>query len=225
MTEQLVRVLLIDLENCPSQINQLMENLEQYSQVVVCYAQSGAKIPVDWIMALTTIINDNRLKLVKMPTVGKNAADFGITFWAGILMAQLPENTHFDIVSNDTDLDYAVSLLIDQGRSAERVGIKKEVQIAPTPVVIPKAVVKTAAIATENEYKFLYEYCVHLFKYVNRPVNKTTLLNSINAKFKNENIDGNKIIELLIKNDIAVIKENKVSYNQQKLNTVANTIQ
>lgn len=29
------RVLLIDLENCPSQINQLMDNLEQYSRVVV----------------------------------------------------------------------------------------------------------------------------------------------------------------------------------------------
>jgi hypothetical protein len=40
----------------------------------VCYAQSGAKIPIDWIMALTNTINDNRLKLVKMPTVGKNAA-------------------------------------------------------------------------------------------------------------------------------------------------------
>jgi hypothetical protein len=30
------RVLLIDLENCPSQINQLMDNLERYSHVVVC---------------------------------------------------------------------------------------------------------------------------------------------------------------------------------------------
>jgi hypothetical protein len=41
------RVLLIDLENCPSQINQLMDNLEKYSHVVVCYAQSGAKILLD----------------------------------------------------------------------------------------------------------------------------------------------------------------------------------
>lgn len=37
------RILLIDLENCPNQIQQLMKDLEQYSHVVVCYAQSGAK--------------------------------------------------------------------------------------------------------------------------------------------------------------------------------------
>jgi len=34
------RILLIDLENCPSQINQLMKDLEDYSIIVVCYAQS-----------------------------------------------------------------------------------------------------------------------------------------------------------------------------------------
>ncbi|MSP27052.1 MAG: NYN domain-containing protein [Methylococcales bacterium] len=214
MTEQQPRVLLIDLENCPSQINQLMENLEQYSQVVVCYAQSGAKIPVDWIMVLTATINDNRLKLVKMLTVGKNAADFGITFWAGILMTQLPLNTHFDIVSNDADLDYAVSLLIDQGRSAERVGIKKEIQLVPTEITIT---------AKEDEYRYLYEYCFHLLSH-SRPAKKETLLNSINAKFKAENIDSNQFIELLIKHGVLIIKENKVIYNQQKLNTVANAI-
>lgn len=85
MTEQITRVLLIDLENCPSQINQLMTHLEKYSMVVVCYAQSGAKIPIDWLMPLTGIVNNKRLKWVKMPTTGKNAADFGITFWAGVL--------------------------------------------------------------------------------------------------------------------------------------------
>ena len=36
------QVLLIDLENCPSQINVLLKDLEQFSQVLICYAQSGA---------------------------------------------------------------------------------------------------------------------------------------------------------------------------------------
>ena len=103
-----------------------MENLEKYSHIVVCYAQSGAKIPLDWVIPLTTTVNDDRLKIVKMPNSGKNAADFGITFWAGVFMAQLPLETHFDIVSNDTDLDYVVSLLKSQERSAERIGSKKD---------------------------------------------------------------------------------------------------
>jgi len=147
------RVLLIDLENCPSQINQLMNNLEQYSHVVVCYAQSGAKIPLDWIVPLTATVNDNRLKIVKMPNSGKNAADFGITFWAGVFMTQLPLQTHFDIVSNDNDLDHVVSLLKSQQRSAERIGIKKGnsqiVSVTSEPIALSK----------EN---YIQEYCLHL---------------------------------------------------------------
>lgn len=211
MTEPIARVLLIDLENCLSQINQLMENLTQYSQVIVCYAQSGAKIPVDWIMALTTTINDNRLKLVKMPTVGKNAADFGITFWAGILMAQLPTNTHFDIVSNDTDLDYAVSLLIDQGRSAERVGIKKE--------QLSVSIEKNNGIDTKALDYYASEYCVYLANRANnnRPAREETLLNSIKSTFKESNIDATKILEVLVAKALVSIMDNKVAYNQQKL--------
>ena len=49
-----------------------------------------------------------------MPNAGKNAADFGIAFWAGILVSQLPDDTHFDIISNDADLDFVVDLLISQ---------------------------------------------------------------------------------------------------------------
>ncbi len=67
-------VLLIDLENCPSQIDHLIKNLEQFSLVVICYAQSGAKVPIDWILPLTSAVNTNKLKLFKTPGTGKNAA-------------------------------------------------------------------------------------------------------------------------------------------------------
>jgi hypothetical protein len=212
MTEKTARVLLIDLENCPSQINDLMGHLEQYLQVIVCYAQSGAKIPIDWIMPLTIVINENRLKLVKTPTVGKNAADFGITFWAGALMSQLPEHTHFDIVSNDTDLDYAVGLLISQQRSATRIGIKKE-----------NVVVATEIKATPTEpVNYLREYCLHLHNH-SKPAKKETLLNSIKAKFKSDNIDANQLLENLIKHGVITIDGSKITYTQDRLRTVANT--
>jgi hypothetical protein len=212
MTEQIARVLLIDLENCPSQIYQLMENLEQYSQVVVCYAQSGAKIPIDWIMPLTSTVNDNRLKILKMPTIGKNSADFGITFWAGVLMAQLPAQTHFDIISNDTDLDYVVNLLIDQQRSAERIGIKKD-NSAVMDSHIPN-------MATQDYY--LHEYCLHLVNH-SKPAKKETLLNSIKAKFKTDNIDASQLIETLVKNGVIDnSKGTKIVYNPQKINQFAN---
>jgi len=204
------RVLLIDLENCPNQINQLMDNLEQYSHVVVCYAQSGAKIPLDWVVPLTNTVNNDRLKIVKMPNSGKNAADFGITFWAGVFMAQSPLETHFDIVSNDTDLDHVVSLIKSQQRSAERISNKKDnLQLASV----------TNEPVNQSKHDCLHEYCSHLVKH-SKPAKKSTLLNSIKSKFK-ANIDPEELIEELIKQGVINVKDDKITYNPQKLNKFA----
>ncbi|PKM11247.1 MAG: NYN domain-containing protein [Gammaproteobacteria bacterium HGW-Gammaproteobacteria-3] len=202
---------MIDLENCPKQVHQLMENLASYSQVVVCYAHSGARVPLDWIVPLTATVNDNRLKIVKMPNGGKNSADFGITFWAGVLMAQLPENTHFDVVSDDADLDHVVSLLISQQRSAARIGVKKaEAKIMqPQPLPRPPDAV-------------IQEYCLHLAKHnKSRPVKKETLLNSINSKFKNNAINPEAVCDELGRYGAIAVKDNRISYNQQKIEELA----
>ena len=185
-----------------------MENLECYSQVVVCYAQSDAKIPLDWIVPLTATVNDKRLKIVKMPNGGKNSADFGITFWAGVLMAQLPENTEFDVVSDDADLDHVVSLLISQQRSAQRIGAKK---MEKPPVFSP--IKQSLAVQ---------EYCSHLVKHnKSRPVKKETLLNSIRSKFKSNDVNPEELLEELSREGAIAVKENKISYNQQKIENLA----
>ncbi|MFH7245349.1 MAG: PIN domain-containing protein [Spirulina sp.] len=119
------KILLIDLENCPDQIHQLQKSLEEFSQVIICYARTGAKIPLDWLVPLSGTVSANKLKIFKMANGGKNAADFGLCFFAGALMQQLSPETHFVIISNDTDLDHVVSLLQSQGRTAERVGSQK----------------------------------------------------------------------------------------------------
>lgn len=40
---QNLKVLLIDLENCPSQIRQLQEDLSTFHQVVICYANHAPR--------------------------------------------------------------------------------------------------------------------------------------------------------------------------------------
>lgn len=200
------RVLMIDLENCPGQINQLMDNLQSYSHVVVCYAQSGAKVPLDWVVPFTTAVNNDTLKIVKMPNVGKNAADFGITFWAGVLMAQLPLKSHIDIVSNDADLDHVVSLLRSQQCSAERISNKKDSYQSDS---------MTAEIIKKFSEDHLQEYCLHLLRH-SKPAKKATLLNSIKSRFK-ENNDPEGLFEALLSYGIIYVKDEKISYNQQKL--------
>ena len=207
---EVARVLLIDLENCPNQIHQLQKNLEEFSQVIICYAQSGAKIPLDWLMPLSATVNANKLKIFKMTNGGKNAADFGICFFAGALMQQLQQETHFLIVSNDTDLDHVVNLLKSQGRSAERVGTKKEEK-------------QTISTTTTVSLSPLKTYCMHLVTYSkNRPAKKDTLLNSIKNKFKDAPETAADVFRLLTTQSAVTVSENKVSYNDKKIKELAN---
>ena len=203
-----MKILLVDIENCPSQTQQLLDNLEDYAQVIICYAQSGAKIPIDWIVPLSKAMHNDNLKIIKMPVVKNNAADFGITFWAGVLMAQSPEDTHFDIISNDADLDCVVNLLISQSRSAKRIGQTKK--------VTPSS--QNISITTINEA--IKIYCTHLTSHTNKPAKETTLLNSIKSKLQG-NIEPSKLLDELIKQGVVMITNSKVNYNTQKLNALA----
>ena len=201
-------VLLIDLENCPNQIHQLKKNLEQFSQVVICYAQSGAKIPLDWLIPLSATISANKLKIFKMESSGKNAADFGICFFAGAIMQQSKKETNFLIISNDTDLDHVVSLLKSQGYSAERMGTKKE----------EKPVIATPT----NSLSPIREYCIHLITHSKtRPAKKDTLINSIGKKFKDSPDIAAEVFKLLTTQNAIAISENKVSYNDKKIKELA----
>jgi len=202
---------MIDLENCPNEIHQLMNNLEKYASIVVCYAQNSFKVPLDWVIPLASVVNVNRIKIVKMPNGGKNAADFGITFWAGVLMAQSTTDTHFDIVSNDADLDHCVSLLQCQNRSAKRIKTQAEniqnLQTEKTPG------------------KFAHEYCQNLLKYnKNRPGNKAALLNSIKNKFNGSVPNPETLCQELHKLGVITLKDNKISYNPEKITQFARSI-
>jgi hypothetical protein len=204
------RILMIDLENCPSQIGHLMDDLKQYAQVVICYAQSGAKVPLDWIIPLTALVNEKRLEIVKMPNGGKNAADFGIAFWAGTLMAQTGADTRFDILSNDADLDHVVRLLSSQQRSAKRITTQK-----PNDPVSNSTFILPTSVQT---------YCLHLDTHQkNRPVKKETLLNHIKSKFNGSGIDAEKLFEDLCKQGAIKLVDNKINYIQKKISELAST--
>jgi hypothetical protein len=202
------QVLLIDLENCPSQINVLLKDLEQFSQVLICYAQSGAKIPLDWLMPLTAMVNAERLKIIKMPSGGKNAADFGICFFAGVLMQQLSLNTHFVIMSEDTDLDHVIKLLRSQGRTATRINVKKEEKVAAI-----------ANAATYNSDTSVQSYCQNLLiNNQNRPSTKTTLLNSLKNHCTQDMSQADAAFKQLNQaGAITVALDEKISYNDTKI--------
>ncbi|MGK7887881.1 MAG: PIN domain-containing protein [Leptolyngbyaceae cyanobacterium] len=213
------QVLLIDLENCPAQIKQLQQDLERFSQVVICYARTGAKIPLDWLIPLSATVISNRLKIFKMSNGGKNAADFGICFFAGALMQELPADTHFIIISNDKDLDHVVNLLKSQGRSAERVGSLEKDNSIPEKQQENGVVPATSVSADTASIKI---YCAHLITYSkNRPAKQDTLLNSIKNKFKNTPVVPQEVLALLVKQGALKISDKKVFYNDKKIKELA----
>jgi hypothetical protein len=197
-------VLLIDIENCPTQIKQLQTDLISFSQVFICYAQNNCpKIPLDWLNTLAKAINENRLKIIKMKIATKNSADFGICFFSGMLMERLPRNTKFIIVSNDSDLDHTIELLKSQGRSAERIGIEKK---------------NNNSLSNINEDP-LKTYCKYLVTLKGKPAKKETLMNSIKSKFKGMPQIAENVFQELINQSIVNIMENgNVTYNMIRLN-------
>ncbi len=214
LPEKDAKVLLIDLENYPKQINELPNILNEYHQVVICYAQSNARIPIDWLMPLNDTINKAQLKVFRMTNTGKNAADFGISFYAGMLMSQLPPHAHFVIMSDDQDLDHVVNLLKSQQRSAERLGMRceqKPLSLQSTESCAPSQVKDMVSPLVKL-------YCAHLVTYKNnRPSKQTTLINSIKSKLGEQKGHAEAVLQSLIKAQALQLQDTKVQYFDKKI--------
>ncbi len=202
------KVLLIDLENCPSQLHQLPTDLHHYLQVVICYATSHSKVPLNWLISLSAAISANKLKIVKMACVSKNSADFGICFLAGAMMQELPPETHFVIVSNDKDLDHTVHLLKSHGRSAERLGNQKAKEIPDLP---------------QGQSSPIVLYCTYILTYnTNRPTRPAALLNSIKTHLKEYPSIAEPVYHKLLSSGAIKITGRRLIYNDPKLKELAN---
>ncbi len=69
------RALLIDLDNCPRQIESLPQALARYTRVIACHGGGGEpRVPLGLVAFLADAIHDGRLRIVDMPRNGKNAA-------------------------------------------------------------------------------------------------------------------------------------------------------
>lgn len=206
------KILLIDLENCPNKIQQLQEDLREYTKVVICYASTGAKIPLDWLMVLNETINSNRLQIYKMEAAGKNSADFGICFYAGMLAQQLGQHAEFTIVSDDSDLDHLVSLLNSQSHIAKRQG-KTKVSISE-PKIEVQAVIQDVASGVRI-------YCEHLTRYsANRPGTVNTLKNSICSRMNQNKGMTEAVFEQLVTLKVVIINNTKVNYTDTKIKSL-----
>src|SRR2546422_11348094 len=82
-----VRALLIDLDNCPRQIEQLPETLATFARVIACYGGTEPKMPFCMVPLLSTAIHESRLAIICIEKKGKKDAYFWLAVWEGRLVA------------------------------------------------------------------------------------------------------------------------------------------
>ena len=103
-----------------------MQYLAHYQAVYLVYAKSPVSFSLDALVKLSPFIMNGKLKVLKMPKVGKDAADFGWAFIAGQLSTQVNKNTEFEIMSNHHSMQYMVALLKLAKVNAQIIGPKSE---------------------------------------------------------------------------------------------------
>jgi len=209
------RALLIDLDNCPKQIDLLHQTLVGITRAVACYGSVEPKVQVGLIPVLAAAINEGKLEIIKMEKKGRNAADFGLAFWAGKLTAEMPPETEFLILSQDGDLDHVVNLLRQAGRKVERLdGKSAKIEITERPISAAGRHTTTAERKWSLD-ELVQDYCRQQLQTVKtRPAKKTTLLNSIKATFKKrKEARPEEIMQALLERDIVAIdKKGRVTY-------------
>lgn len=179
-----LQALLIDLDNCPRQIEQLPQTLADFARVIACYGGAEPKVPLSLVPFLATAIQQGKLEIIGMKKKGRNAADFGLAFWAGRLMAEMPADTMFSILSQDSDLDHVVHLLQSANRRVARIGdqlIPQLLELGEVPDDPADALVEGVV----DEATVAAYVALHLKPGRSRPAKKITLSNSIQSFLRN----------------------------------------
>lgn len=178
------RVLLIDLDNCPKELAELPNELANFTRIVACYGVNEPRLSVSLVGALAPAIHEGRLEFVGMDQRGKNAADFGLAFWAGRLLERLPAETEFVILSRDGGLEHVVNLLRREHRLARRAGSTVE-----------------AATGVDPDDRAAEEfYTERLRRQLHRPKRRRTLLKGIRTFFQNrEGLDADRVLAALMR--------------------------
>ncbi|MBS7824307.1 hypothetical protein J7547_03245 [Wohlfahrtiimonas chitiniclastica] len=221
-------LLLIDIENCPSKIEELIQDFQIYQKIVICYAQTGVKIPLDWLMILKDCVAKDQLELVKMCEVGNNSADFGITFLLGRYFDQFD---HFVIYSNDKGFDVIIELVSrSENKHAERIGKQDTVaQTLAAREVEPKVInINSEELLALPPFKQAEQatlaYLSRLLINGSWPSKVQGFYNSIRTRLRFMACDdvaqeklAHQIIECLIKAEVISVNDQQMVYHKGKI--------
>lgn len=118
------KYILIDIENINISIDQLYKLLDQTRKVFLVFAHSPRMFDLNTYADLLKYIKKDKLDIIKMSKIGKNSADFGLSFVAGRLSTSMNIDDTVYVISNDSMLINIVELLNDYGFKATQLSGK-----------------------------------------------------------------------------------------------------
>ncbi|TXJ06566.1 MAG: hypothetical protein E6Q25_09055 [Acinetobacter sp.] len=212
------KVLLLDIENQSKKLRELTILLEQYHQVILVYATSNLVIALDDLMIFSQAIQEQRLLVIKMPKAGANSADFGLTFIAGRLSATLEQGSCVDVMSNDKEMSYAVELLSQVGIQSIQLKQLIESPKNPEPILVTQEKIvnqqESIPLVTQDITRVL-EILVK-----NKPKKQKSLKKSLVVWCQIDKGKANIMIQTLQRMSCIMIKEDKIKYNEQTIQSV-----
>ena len=211
------KILLLDIENIHQTETQLLKLLKTYHAVYLVYAKSPVALSLDALTLLSPFVTQKKLVIIKMPKIGKDAADIGLAFLAGQLSIQMNKNeTVFDVMSNDGILDYVVSLLDVMGFKASQIKhpvVQKSDKNPSVKITLPEP----EEFDQKPHLQKIKHYCDYLKKCSNnKPSKISALLNSVQSVLKSEKItQSDDFINLLKKWNILKQNGESIVYSQE----------
>lgn len=168
-------------------------------KVILFIGASQTKIPVELVMSMQEL--GHNAEYVRIEGNGKNALDFHITFYLGVLFDKDPAG-YFHIISKDSGFDILIKHLKDKN-----VAIQRHNQIADIhSVKIPMST------TLDDKIQIIVDY---LIKRGNaKPRKVETLSNTISSLFSRSLSEDEleELINSLVQRNLINIEEMKVHY-------------
>lgn len=169
-------------------------------KVILFVGSSQNKIPIELVTSMQML--GTNAEYVKIEGNGKNALDFHVTFYLGILFEKDP-NGYFHIISKDSGFDVLIKHLRNK-----KILVQRHKQIIDIPALkISNSKTLEEKIQTVKDYLTSRGNA--------KPRKVTTLSNTINALFMKVLSDKEleTIIDKLAQKKLIRIEETKVHYN------------
>lgn len=201
---------LIDFESVQPTDLALLEN--EHFRVKVFIGPNQAKVSVDLMMALQEM--GARAECIRLDASGKNALDFHIAYYIGVISVSDP-TAFFHVISKDTGFDPLLRYLKTKGTFSSRTVAISDIPILKNAETQNGTVSskETKPMASGDRMQLAIDHLIR--QKAAKPRTEKTLKASLHNLFKNELPDSEitKLFDGLKKSGVVKQEMTKVSYN------------